>query len=83
MVQRALVFDNSFIRLWDTFTKENCDRGWLNLDLDGTEIQVDFFGLEVGTVRPGNKCVQKQQNLHIIDEYMPHSVYLRKTGNML
>ena len=83
MVRRALIFGNSFIRRLETFTHENCDRGWLNLGLDGTDIQVEFFGLGGGTLRPGNKCVQKQQYMHIIEEYMPHSVFLQVGGNDL
>ena len=74
MVRRALIFGNSFIRRLETCTHEKCDRGWLNLGLDGTDIQVEFFGLGGGTLRPGNKCVQKQQYMHIIEEYMPHSL---------
>jgi len=34
--------------------------GWYNLGFDGTEIQVEFMGIGGGTLRPGPKCIQRE-----------------------
>ena len=63
MVRRALIFGNSYIRRLETFTHENCDRGWLNLGLDGTDIQVEFFGLGGGTSGVARSFLRVRPNL--------------------
>ena len=83
MVRRALVFGHSFVHRLESFVHDNSNRGWLNLGLDGTDVQVEFFGLGGGTLRPGPKCVQRQEFTDIIANYNPHCVFLQIGGNNL
>ena len=55
MVHRVLIFGHSFVHRLDSFLYENRGLGWYNLGFDGTEIQVEFFGLGGGTLHPGLK----------------------------
>ena len=83
MFRRALIFGHSFIHRLHSFTFNNRHRGWLNLGLDGTDIQVEFYGLGGGTLRPGPKCIQRQQTMKIISDFKPHCVFLQRGGNDL
>lgn len=83
MVRRALIFGHSFIHRLHSFTLNNRHRGWLNLGLDGTDIQVEFYGQGGGTLRPGPKCIQRQQSIKIISDFKPHCVFLQIGGNDL
>ena len=82
MVRRALVFGHSFVHRLESFV-HNSNRGWLNLGLDETDVQVEFFGLGGGTLRPGPKCIQRQDFTDIIAIYNPHCVFSQIGGNDL
>lgn len=69
MVRRVLIFGHSFVRRLGDFTFDYRDFGWLNLGLDGTEVQVDFYGLGGGTLRPGPKCVQRREHMSFMHDY--------------
>ena len=76
MFRRALIFGHSFIHRLHSFTFNNRHRGWLNLGLDVTDMQVEFYGLGGGTLRPGPKCIQRQHIMKIISDFKPHCVFL-------
>ena len=81
MVRRALIFGHSFVHRLESFAYDNHAVGWFNLGLDGTDVQVEYFGLGGGTLRPGPKSVQRQECMDIIDSYEPHTVFLQIGGN--
>ena len=83
MVRRALIFGHSFIHRLHSFTFNNRHRGRLNLGLDGTDMEVEFYGLGGGTLRPSPKCIQRQQSMKIISDFKPHCVFLQIGGNDL
>jgi len=53
------------------------------LGLDGTNVQIELFGLGGGTFRPGPKCVQRQECITIIESYKPTTIFLQVGGNDL
>ena len=53
------------------------------MGLDGTDVQNEFFGFGGGTLRPGLKCVQKQEIMTIIESNKPTTVFLQVGGNDL
>jgi hypothetical protein len=53
------------------------------LGLDSTDVQNEFFGFGGGTLRPGLKCVQKQEIMTIIESNKPTTVFLQVGGNDL
>lgn len=60
MVRRVLIFGHSFVHRLESFTFKNRENGWFNLGLDGTDVQIEFFALGGGTLRPGLKCVKNK-----------------------
>ena len=52
MVHKVLILGHSFVNRLESFTYDQRMNGWLNLGLDGTEIQVEFAGLGVGLCDP-------------------------------
>lgn len=83
MVHRVLIFGHSFVHRLDSFLYENRGLGWYNLGFDGTEIQVEFFGLGGGTLRPGLKCIQKGEFMQIFNSFKPNTCFLQLGGNDL
>lgn len=83
MVRKVLIFGHSFVHRLESFTHENYLYGWENLGLDGTDVQVEFSGLGGGTLRPGPKCIQRQNHMLAIETYKPHTVFLQIGGNDL
>lgn len=63
MVRRALIFGHSFIHRLHSFTFNNRHLGWLNLGLDGIDIQVEFYGQGGGTLRPGPNAFKGNNQL--------------------
>ena len=53
------------------------------MGLDSTDVQNEFFGFGGGTLRPGLKCVQKQEIMTIIESNKPTTVFLQVGGNDL
>lgn len=41
------------------------------------------FTVWAGTLRPGRKCIQRQDSMQIISEFNPHCVFLQIGGNDL
>ncbi|CAG2215629.1 unnamed protein product [Mytilus edulis] len=68
--------------LQTSFTR-NREFGWYNLGFDGTEIQVEFASLGGGTLRPGPKCIQKENFMHIFHTFKPNTVFMQIGGNDL
>ena len=83
MVRRVLLFGHSFVHRLESFTFKYRESGWFNLGLDGTDVHIEFFGLGDGTLRPGPKCVQKQECMSIIESNKPTTVFLQVGGNDL
>lgn len=83
MVQKVLVFGHSFVHRLESFTYENRSLGWYNLGFDGTEIQVEFMGIGGGTLRPGPKCIQREDYMQVFNSFNPQSVFLQIGGNDL
>jgi hypothetical protein len=67
----------------ESLTYDNRSLGWYNLGVDGTEIQVEFVGIGGGTLRPGPKCIRRENCMHIINSFNPHSIFLQIGGNDL
>ncbi|VDH98838.1 Hypothetical predicted protein [Mytilus galloprovincialis] len=83
MVHTVLIFGHSFVRRLDSFLYRNREFGWYNLGFDGTEIQVEFASLGGGTLRPGPKCIQKENFMHIFHTFKPNTVFMQIGGNDL
>ena len=83
MVHRVLILVILLFHRLDSFLYENRGFVWYNLGLDGTEIQVEFCGLEGGTLRTGRKCIQKGEFMQIFNSFKPNTVFLQLGGNDL
>lgn len=81
MVDKVLIFGHSFVHRLESFVNTNRSTGWFNLGLDGTDIQVEFYGLGGGTLRPGPKSIQRRKHLSVISSYQPSSMFLQICGN--
>jgi len=75
MVYRVLILGHSFVHRLDSFLYRNRASGWYNLGFDGTEIQVEFAGLGGGTLRPGPKCINKEDFMHVFNTFKPNTVF--------
>ena len=80
MPRQVLVYGHSFIDRLDRFTSAS-KNGWLNLGLDGTELQSRCYGVPGGTVNAGPKSLQR--HTRIVESYMPDAVFLQIGGNDL
>lgn len=83
MVHRVLTLGNSFVHRLDSFFYRNRASGWYNLGFDGTEIQVEFACLGGGTLRPGPKCINKGEFMHVFHTFKPNTVFMQIGGNDL
>ena len=83
MVHRVLIFGHSFVHRLESLTYDKRSVGWYNLGVDGTEIQVEFVGISGDTIRPGPKCIRRENCMHIINSFNPHSIFLQIGGNDL
>ena len=83
MVRRVLISCHSFVHRLESFTFKYRESGWFNLGLDGTDVQIEYFGLGGGTLRPVPKCVPKQECMTIIESYKPSTIFLQVGGNDL
>ncbi|CAG2238450.1 unnamed protein product [Mytilus edulis] len=62
---------------------QNREFSWYNLGFDGTEIQVKFASMGGDTIRPGPKCIQKENFMHIFHTFKPNTVFMQIGGNDL
>ena len=83
MVHRVLILGHSFVHRLESLTYDNRSLGWYNLGFDGTEIQVEFARIGGGTLRPGPKCIQRENGMYIINSLNPYSIFLQIGGNDL
>jgi hypothetical protein len=67
----------------ESLTYDNRSLGWYNLGVDGSEIQVEFVGIGGDTIRPGPKCIRRENYMHIINSFNPRSIFLQIGGNDL
>ncbi|KAK6196336.1 hypothetical protein SNE40_001579 [Patella caerulea] len=82
MVLKVLVFGHSYVRRLENFCAENYLQ-WLNVGLDGTEIQVDFHGIGGGTVCNGAKSIKNHSQTSILNSNYYDCVFLQIGGNDL
>ena len=64
MHKHVLIYGNSFVDRLDKFLNYPGNK-WQNLCPDGTEIQVSFYGVPVGTLNPGPTSIQRQSDIVI------------------
>ena len=72
-----LIFGHSFVHRLESLTYDKRSVGWYNLGFDGTEIQVEFVGIGGGTLRREPTCIQRENCMHIINSFNPHSIFCR------
>ena len=80
MPKHVLIYGHSFVDRLDKFSNYPGNK-WQNLCLDGTEIQVSFYGVPGGTLNPGPKSIQRHSD--IVLSTCPDAIFLQIGGNDL